>query len=57
MSQSVTQKTVLHLLSAALFQKPFVADENTDWSAVLRECRAQSVTSLAFAALPKDQIP
>ena len=53
----MTQKTVLDLLSSAMFQKPFSVDENTDWSAVLEECRAQSVISLAFAALPREQVP
>ena len=56
MSHNVTQKTVLNLLSAAMFQKPVSADERIDWSAVLGECRAQAVTSLAFAALPKEHI-
>ena len=57
MSYNVTQKTVLNLLSAAMFQKPVFADESIDWSTVLGECRAQAVTSLAFAALPKEHVP
>lgn len=57
MSYDMTQKTVLALLSSALFQKSFSADESVDWKSVFEECRAQSVTSLAFSALPKDDIP
>lgn len=57
MSYDVTQKTVLALLSSALFQKPISADESVDWEAVFDECRAQSVLSLAFSALPKDNVP
>ena len=52
MSNNVTQKTVLNLLSAAMFQKPVSADESIDWSEVLGECRAQALKSLAFDALP-----
>ena len=48
------QKTVLALLSAAMFQKPFRAEKEVDWKAVFDECRAQSVVSLAFSALPKN---
>ena len=57
MSESVTQKTVLNLLSSAMFQKPFCADKEVDWKAVFDECKAQSVISLAFSALPKDEVP
>lgn len=57
MSESVTQKTVLNLLSFAMFQKPFRADKEVDWKAVFDECKAQSVVSLAFSALPKDKVP
>lgn len=57
MSESVTQKTVLQLLSAAMFQKPFSAEQELDWKAVFDECRAQSVVSLAFSALPKNAVP
>ena len=57
MSESVTQKTVLNLLSSAMFQKPFRADKEVDWKAVFDECKAQSVISLAFSALPKDEVP
>ena len=57
MSYDLTQKTVLALLSSALFQKPFSLDESVDWKAVFEECRAQSVTSLAFSALPNDKVP
>ena len=53
MSEKVTQKTVLDLLSTAMFQKPFCADSEVDWKAVFDECKAQSVISLAFSALPK----
>ena len=56
MSYDVTQKTVLALLSSALFQKPYSVDESVDWKAVFEECRAQSVLSLAFSALPKDNV-
>lgn len=57
MVYDLTQKTVLNLLSSAMFQKPFNADKDDDWKAVFDECRAQSVTSLAFSALPKDKVP
>lgn len=57
MSESVTQKTVLNLLSSAMFQKHFRSDNDTDWKAVFDECKAQSVISLAFSALPKDEVP
>ena len=57
MSESVTQKTVLQLLSAAMFQKPFTAEKEVDWKAVFSECKAQSVVSLAFSALPKNTAP
>ena len=57
MSESVTQKTVLQLLSAAMFQKPFRAEKEVDWKAAFDECRAQSVVSLAFSALPKSEVP
>lgn len=57
MSEKVTQKTVLDLLSSAMFQKPFCADSEVDWKAVFDECKAQSVISLAFSALPKDEVP
>ena len=56
MSESMTQKTVLQLLSAAMFQKPFSAEQELDWKAVFDECRAQSVVSLAFSALPKNEV-
>ena len=56
MSESVAQKTVLQLLSAAMFQKPFSAEQELDWKAVFDECRAQSVVSLAFSALPKNEV-
>lgn len=57
MSESVTQKTVLNLLSSAMFQKPFCADSEVDWKAVFDECKAQSVISLAFSSLPKNEVP
>ena len=57
MSEKVTQKTVLDLLSSAMFQKPFCADSEVDWKAVFEECKAQSVISLAFSALPKNEVP
>lgn len=57
MNEKVTQKTVLNLLSSAMFQKPFRADKEVDWKAVFDECKAQSVISLAFSALPKDEVP
>ena len=56
MSESVTQKTVLQLLSTAMFQKSFTAEKEVDWKAVFEECRAQSVVSLAFSALPKREV-
>lgn len=57
MIPKVTQKTVLQLLSAAMFQKTFTAEKEVDWKAVFDECRAQSVVSLAFSALPKSKVP
>ena len=51
------QKVVLNLLSSAMLQKPFRADKNVDWKAVFDECKAQSVISLAFTALPKNKVP
>ena len=57
MSEKVTQKTVLDLLSSAMFQKPFCADREVDWKAAFDECKAQSVISLAFSALPKSEVP
>ena len=57
MSEKVTQKTVLNLLSSAMFQKPFNADKDVDWKTVFDECKAQSVVSLVFSALPKDEVP
>lgn len=56
MGSDITQKTVLNLLSAAMFQKSFCADNNTDWKAVFDECGAQSVLSLAYSALPKQEV-
>lgn len=52
MSEHMTQKTVLNLLPSAMFQKSHCADKEVDLEAVFDECRAQSVTSLAFSALP-----
>ena len=52
-----TQKTVLQLLSVAMFQKSFTAEKEVDWKAVFDECKAQSVVSLAFSALPKSKVP
>ena len=57
MSEILTQKTVLNLLSSAMFQKPFRADKDVDWKAVFEECKAQSVISLAFSSLPKNEVP
>ncbi len=57
MSENLTQKTVLQLLSAAMFQKPFSAEKDVDWKAVFGECMAQSVVSLAFSVLPKSEVP
>lgn len=53
---NMIQTTVLQLLSSAMFQKPFVAEKEVDWKSVFDECRAQSVVSLAFAALPKSEV-
>ena len=39
MSESLTQKTVLRLLSAAMFQKSFSTEKEVDWKAVFDECR------------------
>ena len=40
-----------------MFQKPFRAEKEVDWKAAFDECKAQSVVSLAFSALPKDEVP
>lgn len=40
-----------------MFQKPFDANTEVDWKSVFDECRSQSVTSLAFSALPKNEVP
>ena len=40
-----------------MFQKLFYSEKDVDWEAVFDECKAQSVTSLAFSALPKDKVP
>ena len=45
---SVTQQTVLQLLGHNLFSRPFSPDPNTDWNAVLKESRAQAVSTIAF---------
>lgn len=57
MSKSVTQKTVLNLLSSAMFQKPLCAGKDVEWKSVFEECKAQSVISLAFSSLPKNEVP
>lgn len=57
MDEKMTQRIVLNLLSSAMFQKPFCADKEVDWKAVFDECKAQSVISLAFSALPKSEVP
>ena len=51
MNYDVTQKTVLNLLSLAMFQNPFCADSEVDWKAVFDECKAQSVISIAFSRI------
>lgn len=56
MRQNVTLNIVLNLLSSAMFQKPFNADKEVCWKAVFDECKAQSVISLAFSALPKNEV-
>ena len=56
MSFDKTKKVILQLLSCSLFQKPFCAEEGIDWKEVLLECRLQSVVSLAYLSLPKEQI-
>lgn len=55
--QYKVQKTVLDLLSSALFQKLFSAEKEVDWKAVFDECKAQSVVSTAFSALPRNMVP
>ena len=42
------QKTLLSLLGHTLFSLPFSPDPDTDWSAVFRESRMQSVVICAF---------
>ena len=57
MKSDTIQKAICCLLSSAMFQKPFCSDKEVDWKAVFDECKAQSVISLAFSALPKDEAP
>ena len=57
MSENVTQRAVLNLLSSAMFQRPFCAEKEVDWQTVFDECKAQSVVSLAFSALSVDVVP
>ena len=57
MSQNMTQKTVLNLLSSAVFQNSFNVNTEVDWKMVFDECKAQSVISLAFSALLKNEVP
>ena len=57
MIESQIKKTVLQLLSSALFQKLFSAEKEVDWKAVFDECKAQSVVSTAFSALPRNTVP
>lgn len=57
MSKNVTQKTVLNLLSTALFQKPFCFSEEIDWRNIYYECKAQSILALTFSVLPKKNVP
>lgn len=57
MKNDTIQKTICCLLSSSMFQKPFCADKDVDWKAVFDECKAQSVISLAFSALPKSEVP
>ena len=57
MGEIVTQKIVLNLLPSAMFRKPFCADKDVDWKEVFDECKAQSVISLAFSALQKNEVP
>ena len=56
MSFDKTKKVILQLLSCSLFQKTICIEEETDWQAVLKECRLQSVVSLVYSSLPKDLI-
>ena len=56
MSEIVTQKTVLNLLSSAMFQKPFCADSEVDWKAVFDECKAQSMVSISFSNIRKNEM-
>lgn len=57
MNESEVQNAVLHLLSSSMFQKPLCLNKNVDWEAVFSECKAHSVISLAFSALPKTDVP
>lgn len=57
MNESMVQNAVLSLLSSAMFQKPLCLDKDVDWGLVFDECKAQSVISLAFSALPRDAVP
>ena len=57
MSFDKTKKVILQLLSCSLFQKPFFVEDDINWKDVLWECKLQSVVSLAYSSLPKEQIP
>lgn len=56
MSFDKTKKVILQLLSGSLFQKPFCVEDDINWKDVLWECKLQSVVSLAYSSLPKEQI-
>lgn len=56
MSQNVTQKTVLDLLSSAMFQKPLSVNYEVDWKFVFDECKAQSMISISFSNIRKNEM-
>ena len=57
MPNAVTEKTILNILSAAMFQKELCLSDDIDWKAVYRECGAQSVVPLAFSVVPAERLP
>ena len=55
-SLSKTEKTILILLSRALFKTSRSIPEDPDWEEVYQECSCQSVPVLVWNALDKAQI-
>ena len=50
-----TETALLALLKTSLFGAPLELPEELDWEALLTEARAQTLVSLVYGALPKEQ--